>query len=167
MIDLSEGVRIRYALIGAGVVLVLSFFGLRWWTSRGNSMPTNSWITVVVLLMIAAAVLVAGWEIRRYLRSSKKVAPPSPQRARATLVAAQACALAGSVFAGWYLAQVLVHIDRVSHGADRAPLILALVSGASATAVAVSGFVVQAWCRLPPEDEDSSGSANGYPAIPA
>lgn len=167
MIDLSEGVRIRYALIGAAVVLVLSFFGLRWWTSHGNSMPTNSWITVVVLLMIAAAVLVAGWEIRRYLRSPKRVAPPSPQRSRATLVAAQACALAGSVFAGWYLGQVLVHIDRVSNGADRAPLVLALVSGAAAVAVAVSGFVVQAWCRLPPEDEDTQREGDGFPAIPA
>lgn len=167
MIDLSEGVRIRYGLIGAGVVLVLSFFGLRWWTSHGNSMPTNSWITVVVLLMIAAAVMVAGWEIRRYLRAPKAVAPPSPQRARATLVAAQACALAGSVFAGWYLAQVLVHIDRVSNGAERAPLWLALVSGLAATVVAVCGFIVQAWCRLPPEDEDSERPADGYPAIPA
>ena len=160
MIDLSEGVRIRHGLIGAGVVLVLSFFGLRWWTSHGNSMPTNSWITVVVLFMIAAAVLVAGWEIRRYLKAPKNLPPPSPQRARATLVAAKAHAWAGSVFAGWYLAQVLVHIDRVSNGAARSPLILALVSGVAAAVVAVSGYVVQAWCRLPPEDEDP-------PAIPA
>lgn len=167
MIDLSEGVRIRYGLISAGVVLVLAFFGLRWWTSRGNSMPTNSWITVVVLLLIAVAVLVAGWEIRRYLHAPKAVAPPSPQRSRATLVAAQACALAGSVFAGWYLAQVLVHINRVSDGADRAPLILALVSTAAAAAVAVAGFVVQAWCRLPPEDDDAERQGDGFPAIPA
>lgn len=167
MIDLSEGVRIRWALIGAGVVLVLSFFGLRWWTSHGNSMPTNSWITVVVLLMIAAAVMVAGWEIRRYLRAPKAVAPPSPQRARATLVAAQACALAGSVFAGWYLAQVLVHVDRVSNGADRAPLLLALVSALAAIVVAVCGFIVQTWCRLPPEDEDTQREGDGFPAIPA
>lgn len=166
MIDLSEGVRIRYAVISAGVVLVLAYFGLRWWTSRGNSMPVNSWITVVVLLMIAAAVLVAGWEIRRYLRGVAGP-PPSPQRARATLVAGQACALAGSVFTGWYLAQVFIHIGRVQQGGDRGALVTALVSFLSAAAVAVAGFVVQSWCRIPPEDDDAEHSGDGFPVIPA
>lgn len=165
MIDLSNGVRVRWALIVFGVVLLIGYLGLRWWTGRGNSMPVNSWITVIVLLMIAAALLVAGWEIRRYLKGNPGL-PPSPQRARATLVAAQACCLAGSVFTGWYAAHVLVDVRRVSQGADSAPLVLALASTIACVAIAVSGFVVQSWCRIPPEDEGEDDQ-NRYPVIPA
>lgn len=166
MIDLSNGVKVRWALVVFGAVLVIGYLALRWWTGNGNSMPVNSWITVVVLLMIAGALLVAGWEIRRYLKGSAGP-PPSPQRARATLVAAQACCLAGSVFAGWYVAHVLVDVRRVSQGADSAPLVLALASAVACGAVTVSGFVVQAWCRIPPEDENGKSGDDGYPAVPA
>lgn len=166
MIDLSNGVKVRWAVIVFGVVLLVGYFALRWWTGHGNSMPVNSWITVVVLLMIAGALLVAGWEIRRYLKGSAGL-PPSPQRARATLVAAQASCLAGAVFTGWYVAHVLVDVRRVAQGADSAHLILALASAIACAAVTVSGFVVQAWCRIPPEDENGKRDDDGYPAIPA
>lgn len=165
MIDLSDGVKVRWALILSGVVLLISYLGLRWWTGRANAMPVNSWITVVVLLMIAGALLAAGWEIRRYLKGNPG-RPPSPQRARATLVAAQACCLAGSVFTGWYVAHVVIDVRRVSQGADSATLVLAVASAVACVAVTVSGFVVQTWCRIPPED-DGKPDGDSYPTVPA
>ena len=96
------------------------------------------------------------WQIRRYVRGTATVRP-SPQRGRGTLVGAQAAALGGAALLGWYAANALVHLRDTDVASVRAQLVWALVHAAAALALSVAGYVGQAWCRIPPGDDDDDG----------
>src|SRR5690606_33673340 len=110
------------------------------------------------MLLLSAIVLIAGWQVRRYARAeSRELAARrriAPQRARGTLVAAQASALGGGVLVGWYLANATVHLPNADVSSVRGLLLRALASAGAAVLVAVAGLVVQAMCRLPEDGDD-------------
>lgn len=148
-------VRVVVALGAAVVALVVSGIGLVLWRSRGGELPVMPWLGVLPLLLISVLVLVSGWRVRRSVRAPGPTTfLPSPQWARGALVAAQACALGGAVLLGWYVANVVLHLPNVDVPSVRDLMLRALVSALAALVVTVSGFLAQAWCRLPPVDED-------------
>lgn len=151
----DQGLRVRTAAVGGGVVLVLSYALLRLLSDRGHALPQHSWMTVVVLAVVGAAVLSLAWSIRAYIKGDTKE-PPSPQFARGVLVAARSCALAGGVMAGFYVAEVLVRLPNAEVPTQQSAIWLGLVLALASVLLAAAGFVAQAWCRIPPEDEEKS-----------
>ncbi|WP_153397749.1 DUF3180 domain-containing protein [Ornithinicoccus halotolerans] len=130
------------------------------WRRWGNELPQLPWVGVIPLSVLVLAVLVGGWQVRRYLAGEGR-GRPSPQRARGTLVAAQASALGGGALLGWYLANVLVHLPNADVPSVREALWRALVSAGVALALALVGLLVQHWCRLPPTEDDEDDDDDG------
>ena len=133
-----------------GMACWLLLVGLR---SVGGRPPHLTWLGLVPLVAMIALVLVMTWQVRRYVQGGGG-ARPSPQRARATLVGAQAAALGGAALVGWYLANALLRLPLVDVPSQRDQLLWALVHALLAAGLCVAGFVGQAWCRIPPTDDD-------------
>jgi Protein of unknown function (DUF3180) len=107
---------------------------------------------VLVLFGIAAVLLALGWPIRQFVRGKRK-RRIDPFRAMRTLLFAQASSLMGSLLAGAAIGAVLYLFSRpVPAGGASAWLTGGALVGA--VAVAVSGLVVEQWCRLPPQDPE-------------
>lgn len=156
----ESGVTWRHAA-GAGVVVLLVCYGLlRWTTAQGHGLPHMSWFILVTLVLLSIAVLAAGWEVRAYLQGTS-IRPPSPQKARRALVAAQAWVLAGSIFAGWFAAYALVELGRLDAGSARGGMIQAIVLLVGSVGAVILGLVVQSWCRIPKDkDDDAPGGGS-------
>jgi len=145
--------------VASTVVCVLL---LRGWRALGNELPEVPWIAVGPLVLLILLVLVAGWQVRRYARFRRSPDRPggrapqriSPQRARGTLVAAQAAALGGGALVGWYLAIALLQFPNADVATVRSLVIRAAVCAGVALLLAVAGLVAQHWCRLPPGEHD-------------
>lgn len=159
MSSVHQGIRISSGVITALLVGMASWLLLELVRSAGGSYPVISWIGLVPLVAVTLLVLVMCWQIRRYARG-KGTARPTPQRARGTLVGAQAAALGGAALLGWYAANALAHLPNADVASERVQLVWGLVHAATALALSVSGYVGQAWCRIPPSenDEDDDGT---------
>ncbi|AXH97169.1 DUF3180 domain-containing protein [Ornithinimicrobium avium] len=154
--------------IGSGVVVAL-LSGMASWLllavvrAAGGAHPVISWIGLVPLVAVTLLVLAMTWQVRRYVHG-KGTWRPSPQRARGTLVGAQAAALGGAALLGWYLANSLVHVSVADVPSQRVQLVWGVVHAAAALALSVSGYVGQAWCRIPPtehDDDDGDTATDG------
>lgn len=144
--------------VASTVVCVLL---LRGWRALGYDLPEVPWIAVAPLALLILLVLVTAWQVRRYARyrrsgegGGRVPQRISPQRARGTLVAAQASALGGGALVGWYLAIALLQLPNADVLSVRNMAIRAGVSAGIALLLAVAGLVAQHWCRLPPGEHD-------------
>jgi hypothetical protein len=100
-------------------------------------------------------VIASGLPVRSWVRGERDRVL-DPMVAARTAVLAKSAAYGGALMVGWYLSQaILVLPDLV--GVRRQRLIIALLAAAAAVAVSVAGFVVQRWCRIPPDDDGSHG----------
>lgn len=157
MLRPGRGVTISATALVAVVVTGLAFLALKLWIAAGNNLSDPSWSAAILLVVMALAVLAAGYDIRRYQHGeSRRV--PSPLRARRTLVAAQASALAGAAMVGWYLAQVLVIVPNADVPTQRSHLLVYLGTAGAALLFAIAGLVAQWMCRIPPEDDDRAAA---------
>ncbi|MDQ3357860.1 MAG: DUF3180 domain-containing protein [Actinomycetota bacterium] len=141
------------AVSGAMCWLLLSV-----WGQGGRELPQLPWVGVLPLLLVAVAVVLAGWQVRSYTRSADVVSAGrrrvAPQRARGTLVAAQSAALGGAVLLGWYVGNALMHLPDSDVVSVRLLLLRAAVSAGAALLLTLAGLLAQAWCRIPPGDDD-------------
>lgn len=119
--------------------------------------PVISWLGLVPLVAVTLLVLVMCWQVRRW--SLGKGPRLSPQRARGTVVGAQAAALGGAALLGWYAANALVHLPNADVPSVQEQLVWGVVHAVAALALSVTGYVGQAWCRVPPADDDDEGEA--------
>lgn len=154
----EHGVRVGSGVVTALLAGMASWLLLAVVRAAGGTHPVISWIGLVPIVALIVLVLSMTWQIRRYVHG-KGHARPSPQRARGTLVGAQAAALGGAALMGWYLANALVHLPVVDVSSQRVQLIWGLVHALAALGLSVSGYVGQAWCRIPPTEHDDDGDA--------
>jgi peptidoglycan/LPS O-acetylase OafA/YrhL len=160
--------RTRTLLLLAVGVTVITWVALRWWASSGNELPMLPWSTPGVMGLLAVAVLVAGWPVRRWTRGQRSE-PLDPLRAARTVVLAKAAQYAGALLTGWYAGQVLVIAPNVDVEPRRDLLLRGLVSVAAALLVWVAGWLVERFCRVDrrDDDEDRAGTPGSGPTEPA
>lgn len=156
----ESGVTWRHAT-GVGAVVLLICYGLlRWTDAHGHALPDMSWFLLVTLVLLSFAVLAAGWEVRAYLNGTS-IRPPSPQKARRALVAAQAWVLAGAVFAGWFAAYALTELGRLDASSALGAMIQAIVLFVGSIGAVIVGLIVQSWCRIPEDKDDDDAPGGG------
>lgn len=132
------------------VVTAVGWLTVRTLESRGTYLPVVPWLVDVALVLLATAVLWAGWSVRAYQKGRKP--DLDGLRAARTLALGKAAAMTGSALTGWYLAQVLVTLGDLSIEARRDRAIAAGIAALAAVVLAVAGVVVEHFCQLPPPD---------------
>lgn len=163
--------RARTAVLVAALSGVVAWVALDLWTGGGGTRPPLSWATVLGTLALALAVLAAGLPVRRWVRERAETRaspgrngngrsngrpaarPLDPLVAARTAVLAKAAAYGGAVLVGWFAGQVVVLLPDLV-GVRTHDLLVALLALGAAVLLVVAGFVVQYWCRIPPEDDD-------------
>lgn len=156
---LTEGLRPRHLLTIAAAVFLGSAIVWNLYTGSSRPLPGPTWLTLVVVLVLAALVLWGGWQVRDYQRGGRR-REFTVLRAARTLRLAQAAALTGAVVAGWFLGHLAILLpDRDLTPYSRQVLPLLLIIGSSVVLV-VAGLVAQRWCRLP----EDPGGPNGETA---
>lgn len=156
---MTRGLRARWLVITVVVVTAVAWVLLDQARGRGVVLSAVRWPVHLALAILAATVLVAGLQVRSYLRGRR----PSlgGLRAARTLVLAQAAALTGAGLTGWYAAQVLLVVGDVEIESMRDRAIGAGAAALLAALLAVLGCVVERWCRVGSPHDDGPGPARG------
>ena len=146
----------RLALVAA-VVGVLAWSALSMLEGRGGVPVRVPWTAPAGMLVIAAAVVAAGWPVRRWTRGDRSRRLDGLRAARA-LVLARASAYSGAALAGLYLAQVVLAAPDLDVEARRERFFVAVAAVLASLVMVVAGLVVERWCKLPPPDEEDGQS---------
>jgi Protein of unknown function (DUF3180) len=136
------------------IVGALSWMGWTLFLNAGHLLPSPSWLSAILVLLMAPLVISAGVPVRRFLRG-QAVHTLNPIRAARTLVLAQAAALTGAAVLGWYAGQLVCALSDLSLDHNRALVWPLAVTSAAALVLAVAGLLTQRMCRIPkpPEEE--------------
>lgn len=145
--------RIRPLLGLAFAVTVIGAACLHVWQAWGQRWPALPWASVPVLVVLAAAILTAGWPVYRWQQGQRDQSL-DPLRAARIAILARAAQPAAAILTGWYLAQAVALLATPDVGSRRLLAIRAGVVSVAAVAVWVAGWVVEGWCRV---DEDRPG----------
>jgi len=148
--------RWRTLLLVAVCAAVLSWAGLGALDSRGGAALPLPWTAPVALVVLAVAVISAGWPVRRWNQGHRD-RPLDALRAARAAVLARAAGVTGAALAGGYAGMALVLLPTVDIEPRRARLLLALGAAVASIVLSVAGIVVERWCRLPPPDTDERG----------
>ncbi len=154
---LREGLAWRSTALVGVVVTAVAWLGARWWLAQGHRPLEAPWLAAALLVVMAVTVLVLGRPMRRYRRGGS---PVEPLRGARVLGLAQASALTGAVVAGLYLGQVLPLVGDLGFARNGELALRLALAGLGGVLVAVSGHVVQSWCRVrddePPRPDDTA-----------
>jgi hypothetical protein len=145
--------RSRPLLVAGALIAVVVGVLLRVWSGRGNELPALPWTAPAVMGLMALAILVTGWPVRRWTRGDR-TRQLNPLRAARTVVLAKAAQYAGAALTGWYAGQALALLPTLDVPSRRALMVRALVSAATSIAVWVAGWAVERFCRVDRSDED-------------
>lgn len=148
-----SGIRVTTLVLAGLAMTVVAWLVLRWLASSGNPVPEPGWIGAAAMVFLGAGLLLAGRQVRK-VRDGRPDPAVTPLRAARTLVLGQAGALTGAVLFGWYAANVLVLLPDGDVESQRNRIWLFVLHAVVALLLAVTGMVVQAWCRLRPRDDD-------------
>ncbi len=119
--------------------------------------PVLAASSAITVAAVAVLVLALGIRVQRDKRRPP-AARMNPVAAARTLVLAQAGAYAGALIAGWH-AGVLVHlVSATGFGTPTVNDALLMIIGG--LVLVIVGFVVEQFCRLPPED-GADGATHG------
>jgi Protein of unknown function (DUF3180) len=156
--------RVLSAVLIALLSTAICWVALDLWAGADGNPPPLSWVAVLVVVALVLVVIAAGLPVRSWTHGQRDRAL-DPLVAARTAVLAKAAAYGGALIVGWYLSQaILVLPDLV--GVRRQRFTIALVAAALAVALSVAGFVVQRWCRLPPEDDSQGPGDPDRDAVP-
>ena len=153
MVNQGRGLRLGHLM---GVTLVLgglSWMGWSLYLNSGGLLPPASWISAVLLAVMAALVFAAGLPVRRFLRG-QATKPLSPIRAARTLVLAQAAALTGAGVLGFYAAQLALVLPDIDLPSYRSLMWRLLGLCLGAVLLAAAGMATQRMCRIDGGERD-------------
>lgn len=150
-----SGIRTTTLVLAAVATTTVAWLVLH---ALGGEMPNPGWVGIVVMVLLAAGLAGAGWQVRK-LRDGRSDGRVTALSAARTLVLAQAAALTGSVLVGWYAANVLVLLPDADVASQRTRLLPFVVHAIVALGLAAAGMVVQLWCRVRPRDGEDDDPA--------
>lgn len=123
-------------------------------TGNGYTSPVLQWPSLVTMVAGMAITFGFGMRVRRYTQGKLK-SRLDPLQAARTLVLAQATAYAGALIAGWH-AGILLDLLRGA-GLGNQVVISSLVMIVASLVMVIVGWVVEQFCKLPPDDPSAPG----------
>jgi hypothetical protein len=140
----------------AGIAGLLAFGALWVLAEPSSSVLAVPWALPALFAVLGAAVLLAAWPVRQYLRGRRPAV--DALRAARVLALAKACALVGAGLTGGYLAAAADLLLAPSSPLVRARALSAGAAALAALVLAVAGAVAERYCRLPPEGDAEDGT---------
>ena len=151
MVNRAAGIRARVLVAVAVVVGGASWVVLKLLEEGGRDLPSTSWLAVLIFVALGLGLLLAGRPVKRLL-AGRAPRPVNPLYAARVLALAQAAALAGAAFVGWYVAQILVLVPDADIPSQQQQILVLGVLALAAAGIAAIGLLVQRWCRLDEPD---------------
>jgi len=150
-------------LVGIAALATVGGFGLlRLIEGRGATVLPPPVLSALVVLAIAGGVGAAGWNVRQFTRGKRPAL--DPLFAARTVVLGTAAAYTGALLSGWYAGHILLVIGDLAFAGRREVAVAASMVLVAAIVLAVTGAVVERWCRVPPPQDDEPGDPAGSPA---
>lgn len=151
---------VRALLMCAAAAGAVGWSANRLSTGAGGVLLILPWVSLAPVGAVAVAVLVLGLRVKRYQEGT------DPERfdplvAARTAAGAQAAAWAGAVLGGWHAAVAVEQLALVPVRSDQGPLWASLAHAAAGAVLVVVGWIVEGFCKLPPDDPDAEEDA-GY-----
>ncbi len=150
-----------WLLLVATLSAGLGYGVLRLLEGRGATVLPPSALSWLVLLAIALGVGAAGWNVRQFTRGKRPGLDPI--LAARTVVLATAAAYTGALLSGWYAGHILLVLGDLAFAGRRAVAVAAAIALLASVALAVTGLVVERWCRVPPPEDGEPGSPSAPP----
>jgi len=154
----------RLVLVAA-LAAVGSYGLLRLVEGRGATVLPPSMLSSVVVMAIAIGVGLAGWNVRQFVRGKRPGL--DPLLAARTVVLATAASYTGALLSGWYGGHVLLVLRDLGIAARREVAAAAALALLASAVLAVTGLVVERWCRIPPPQDGEPGAPAGTAGSPA
>lgn len=151
MVNRAAGIRARVLVAVALVVGGASWVVLKLLEGGGRDLPSTSWLAVLIFVALGLGLLLAGRPVKRLL-AGRAPRPVNPLYAARVLAMAQAAALAGAAFVGWYVAQILLLVPDADIPSQQQQILVLGVLALAAAGIAGIGLLVQRWCRLDEPD---------------
>ena len=153
MVSQADGIRVRVLVAVAIVVGGASWVVLKLLQGGGRDLPSTSWLAAFIFVALALGLLLAGRPVKR-LVAGRATRPVNPLYAARVLAMAQAAALAGAAFVGWYAAQIVLLVPDADIPSQQLLMLILGVLALAAAGLAAVGLVVQRWCRLDDDPDD-------------
>ncbi|MFI7483997.1 DUF3180 family protein [Kocuria sp. M1R5S2] len=127
-------------------------------TGAAGPLLVLPWVSLAASGAVALAVLVLGLRVKKY---QEGVRPErfDPLVAARTAAGAQAAAWAGAMLGGWHATIAVEQLSLLSVRSEHEPLWASLSHVASGVVLVVVGWVVEGFCKLPPDDPEAEESA--------
>jgi len=151
VVNRAAGIRARVLVAVAVVVGGASWVVLKLLEGGGRDLPSTSWLAVLIFVALGLGLLLAGRPVKRLL-AGRAPRPVNPLYAARVLAMAQAAALAGAAFVGWYVAQILLLVPDADIPSQQQQILVLGVLALAAAGIAAIGLLVQRWCRLDEPD---------------
>ncbi|NHU85624.1 DUF3180 domain-containing protein [Kocuria sp. JC486] len=124
----------------------------------GGPLLSLPWAAGIALLVESLVLLVVGFQVRKIRDGDREITLDRTWGA-VTAALAQANAVAGAMIAGWHGLLVIDQLTLVGVRSDQGPLWQVAGITAIGVLLTVIGWVVENFCRLPPDDpEEDNGS---------
>lgn len=127
-------------------------------TGAGGPLLILPWASLAALASVVAALLVLGVRVKRH-QDGAHPERFDPLVAARTAAGAQAVAWAGAMLTGWHAAVAVEQLALVSVRSEQGPLWASLVHAGAGLVLVVVGWIVEGFCKLPPDDPDAEEGA--------
>jgi hypothetical protein len=156
-------------LVGiASAVLGVTWSLARLAVRRGGVLPEVPWIVVGVLVLTAAGLLLAAWNVRRRPTDKLLAAPlfTAPLFTARLAVMAKAGSHTGAILTGLYLGYLLAWLPSVGSALGRSRVTQSGAAAGGALVLVIAGLLLEWLCRVPPSppgDPEGVGGASSDP----
>lgn len=148
---------LRLLILIAALSLTASWAADMLSTRLGGPLLSLPWAAGIALLVEAAALLIVGLQIRKMRDGDREVRMDRTWGA-VTASLAQANAVVGAMLVGWHGLLIIDQATLLPVRSNHAPLWLAIGMTVIGIVLCVVGWIVENFCRLPPEDDESNGA---------
>ena len=153
-------IRIGWVLLVVVIATMLGWLGAFYSAESGWPAPSLGYSSVLTLAAVIVLELILGLRVLKD-RERPVADRMNPVAAARTLVLAQAGTYAGAAIGGWHAGILFHRLPQAGFGST--VVTESIVQVVTALILVIVGFVVEQWCRIPPDDDGTNGNHHRPP----